>query len=602
MRGLLKAKTSTAQSRDTLLMLRKSFALLSKRDKKIMLLISLIQLSLTVFDVLSIALIGIIVSLSLFGIQARELPSYLNEFIEAFGLVNVSFQMQIAILSIVAGILLVGKTLSSAVINKRILTFLEEKTAQVMSDVLRRVINQPFDYLKSRSPADIVYSLTRGVSAALSGVIGSASIVFAEVVLLAVIFCSLLFFDPFITIVSLLYFGTLGFVQSRKWNNLSEDSGSKSVRSLLLSETQILNTFALYRELWVKNASEIQVSNFLDTRMKLAKHEARLRFLPYVSKYSLEISLVVGALLLTASQFLQRDALGAISILSVFLAAATRISPSILRLQQGLISLRSSIGQSKITFRMIDSIKPRPKLDMDYVFAGEQLLEACSLILKDVTFKYQDSDQNVVNEISLRIEKGEFFSLAGPSGNGKSTLLDLMMGALQPSSGQIQINGLIPELFIKKFPYGIGYVAQESTFMNVSIRENLTLGVYDSVSDDEIWSVLEMVGLRDTVLSLPLKLETVVGERGQSLSTGQKQRLSFSRALITNPKILFLDEPTSSLDKDSELSIAQLIKSIKGQVTVVMIAHRLETIKDADTIAYIENGVITRQGKFSEIF
>lgn len=602
MRGLPKVKASLGKSQETLFVLRKSFALLSKRDQKIIILISLIQLGLTVLDVLSIALIGIIASLSLFGIQSRELPSFLSEFIEALGLVNVSFQMQIAILGIAAGILLIGKTLSSAVINKRILTFLETKTAHVMSEVLRKVINQPYDYLKSRSPADILFSLTRGISAAISGVIGSASVVFAEVVLLIVIFCSLLFFDPFITIISLLYFGTLGFAQSRNWNNLAETTGSKSVQSMLRSETQILNTFALYRELWIKNAGDAQVSTFLDTRLKLAKYEARLRFLPYVAKYSMEISLVVGAILLTASQFLQRDALGAISILAVFLAAATRISPSILRLQQGLISLRSSIGESENTFRMIDNIKSRPKLEMDYVSNKMQSQEACSLTLKDVTFRYQDSDQDVVNGISLRINKGEFFSLAGPSGNGKSTLLDLMMGALQPSSGQIQINGLIPELFIKQFSKDIGYVAQESTFINMSIRENLTLGVFETVSDDEIWSVLEMVGLKDTVLSFPLKLDTVVGERGQSLSTGQKQRLSFSRALITKPKLLFLDEPTSSLDKDSELNIAQLIKSIKGQVTIVMVAHRLETIKDADTIAYIENGVITRQGKFSEIF
>lgn len=602
MRGLPKVKASLGKSQETLFVLRKSFALLGKRDQKIIILISLIQLGLTVLDVLSIALIGIIASLSLFGIQSRELPSFLSEFIEALGLVNVSFQMQIAILGIAAGILLIGKTLSSAVINKRILTFLETKTAHVMSEVLGKVINQPYDYLKSRSPADILFSLTRGISAAISGVIGSASVVFAEVVLLLVIFCSLLFFDPFITIISLLYFGTLGFAQSRNWNNFAETTGSKSVQSMLRSETQILNTFALYRELWVKNAGETQVSNFLDTRLKLAKYEARLRFLPYVAKYSMEISLVVGAILLTASQFLQRDALGAISILAVFLAAATRISPSILRLQQGLISFRSSIGVSENTFRMIDSIKSRPKLDMDYVSNKMQSHEGCSLTLKDVTFKYQDSDQDVVNGISLKIDKGEFFSLAGPSGNGKSTLLDLMMGALQPSSGQIQINGLIPELFIKQFPSDIGYVAQESAFINMSIRENLTLGVFETVSEDEIWSVLEMVGLKDTVLSFPLKLDTVVGERGQSLSTGQKQRLSFSRALITKPKLLFLDEPTSSLDKDSEMNIAQLIKSIKGQVTIVMVAHRLETIKDADTIAYIENGVITRQGKFSEIF
>lgn len=586
----------------TFLIVRKASFLLSPRDRKVVLFISILQLALTLLDVLSIALIGVIASLSLFGIQSRELPSFLTSVINLLGLNSFTFQMQVAILGIVAGVLLVGKTLLSAIINQRIFRFLENRTARVMSDVLQKVINQPYDYLKHRSPPEILYSLTRGVSGLISGVIGSASVALGEAILLFSIFLGLFFFDPKITLVSVVYFGAISIAQSRKWNRFAEETKSASVQSLIKSETQILDSFSLYREMWVRNAIDTQVTKFFNTRSKLATHDAQLKFLPYIAKYSMESALVIGAILLMASQFLQRDALGAITVLSVFLAAATRVSPAILRLQQAVISLRLSIGESEKTLFMLDQIKPRYKLVLEECKFAEPLRAACSVELENVRFRYQDGEQDVINSISFKILSGGFYAIAGPSGNGKSTLLDLMLGALQPSSGKVLIDGIPPSLFIEQFPTGVGYVAQESNFINASIRENLQLGIPGHVSDEHLWEVLDLVGLKDVVLNLPENLDSIVGERGQSLSTGQKQRLSFSRALISNPKVLFLDEPTSALDQESELRIANLIQKLKGSVTIVMIAHRLETIKTADSIAFIENGRVTRQGKYTEIF
>lgn len=586
----------------TLLVVRKASYLLNVRDRRVMLFISILHLGLTVLDVLSIALIGIIASLSLFGIQSRELPDPLTKVIKVFGLDNFTFQMQVAILGIVVGVLLVGKTLLSATINRRIFQFLENRTARVMSEILEKVINQPYDYLKHRSPPEIIHSLTRGISGLISGVIGSASVAFGETILLVAIFLGLFLFDPIVTLISTLYFGTISFTQSRRWNQFAQDTKSASVQSLIQSESQILDSFSLYREMWVRNAMNTQVAKYFETRSKLAKYDAQLKFLPYVAKYSMESALVIGAILLMASQFFQRDALGAISILSVFLAAATRVSPAILRLQQAVINLRSSIGESEKTLLMLDQIRPRHSLSIEDVPLDNKSKNACTVELNNVRFRYQDGIHDVIKGVSFEIASGGFFAIAGPSGNGKSTLLDLMLGALQPTSGKILIDGIPPAQFIKQFPGAVGYVAQESNFINASIKENLLLGISTYISEEELWKVLDFVGLKETFDCLPDKLDSIVGERGQTLSTGQKQRLSFARALVSKPRILFLDEPTSALDRESELRIANLIGKLRGEVTVVMIAHRLETIKTADLITLIENGLVKRQGNYFDVF
>jgi ABC-type multidrug transport system fused ATPase/permease subunit len=188
-------------------------------------------------------------------------------------------------------------------------------------------------------------------------------------------------------------------------------------------------------------------------------------------------------------------------------------------------------------------------------------------------------------------------AIVGPSVNGKSTLVDLIMGAILPTKGSVLIDGKEPKSFINLYPGSIGYVAQESVFTNTSVKSNLLLGVDESKIDDmEIWNTLSKVGLVDVINSLEKGLNSPIGERGLMLSVGQRQRLSIARALITKPKILLFDEPTSSLDAYSEELISNLINSLKGDSTIIVIAHRLKTIREADLVVVMKNGRIVQSG------
>jgi ABC-type multidrug transport system fused ATPase/permease subunit len=222
--------------------------------------------------------------------------------------------------------------------------------------------------------------------------------------------------------------------------------------------------------------------------------------------------------------------------------------------------------------------------------------------LDRVSFKYPNAEKELFDEISLSIPEGSFVGLVGSSGAGKTTLVDLMLGILDPSGGKVMISGLSPKDAVARYPGAIAYLPQDVVVVNGSIRRNVTLGFPEkSIPDDLIWSALEIAHLSDFVKKLPEQLESPVGDRGTKLSGGQKQRLGIARAMITRPKILVLDEATSALDGELETNIGDAIQRMRGEVTIVMIAHRLSTIRNCDVIFHFTDGKLTGKGTFEEL-
>lgn len=583
-------------------LIREALNLLPLKDQRKLFLIVLVQIGLAFLDLISITLIGITASLSLIGIQSGNYPDLVERVLTFLQLSDLSFQHQVAVLATISGATLILKTALSALLTQKIVFFLNLRTALVTSTLTSRILNQPYDYIKSRNPAELLYSLTRGVVNLMTGVLGSASLIIVESCLLILVAIGAFFFDPVLTIFALVFFALIGLVQSRFLNAKAEYSQSESTRELIESETRILESLNLYRELHLRDARAKSINLLIGSRRKMAKLSARVQFMPYVAKYIMETSLVVGALLLAGTQFLLKDAVSAFTTLSVFLVAATRVSPSILRLQQGMIIFRARTGDSKKTLELIGELR--------YAVTGVGSIQVDSNLgqpngrieLKDVSFTYQGNSERDIKKIDLLVHPGKLVALIGPSGGGKSTLIDLLMGALIPSSGTVLIDDIPAKEFIKRFPGKIGFVAQESYFSNSSVRENLVIGLDEvSLTDFDYWKLLSRVGLEEDIRALPDGIQSLVGERGSKLSVGQRQRLSLARALVTDPKVLLLDEPTSALDHASEDLITKILNDLKGEKTIVVVAHRLETVKSADLVVFVRKGAIEGTGSFEEM-
>ena len=216
--------------------------------------------------------------------------------------------------------------------------------------------------------------------------------------------------------------------------------------------------------------------------------------------------------------------------------------------------------------------------------------------------KLHDGEDAVIKELSLDIEPGEWVAVVGPSGSGKTTLIDLILGILKPTHGQVSISNVDPELAISFWPGSVTYVPQDSFINNGTIEQNVALGKeITDIDRDQVTECLSLVGLSDLVSKSSKGLKTEVGELGSKLSGGQRQRLGVARAFYPKPKLLILDEATSSLDNLSERLIINCLNSIRGKVTVISIAHRLSTVINSDKVIYIDQGKILASGSFNEV-
>ena len=218
--------------------------------------------------------------------------------------------------------------------------------------------------------------------------------------------------------------------------------------------------------------------------------------------------------------------------------------------------------------------------------------------VNNLNFSYPDSNYETISDVSLEIHEGEMIAIVGPSGSGKSTLIDLILGILKPKSGNVLISGIKPSEAIKDWPGAIGYVPQVVNLLNASVKSNLEIGYpTDVIPSERIELALSNAHLSEEAI----RSNSDIGEHGSKLSGGQRQRVGIARALLMNPRILILDEATSSLDSKTENDITNTLANMKGKVSLLVVAHRLSTVKSADRIIYLEKGKVIATGNFEEL-
>jgi ABC-type bacteriocin/lantibiotic exporter with double-glycine peptidase domain len=369
------------------------------------------------------------------------------------------------------------------------------------------------------------------------------------------------------------------------------------------SNQKILETISSFRELSTKGGKEFFANQISRQRFQMASFDAELKFLPNISKYATELTVVIGITVIAAIQFSRSDINHAIAVLSVFIAASTRIAPAVMRLQQSAITVKSYLASSKPTLDLAEMLNDAEKLrTIETLISTSHPGFTPHVKVKNLMFRFPEDNFNLIDDLSLSIEPGTFTAFVGPSGGGKSTLIDLMLGVILPNDGLIEISYKSIMDSIRNWPGAIGYVPQEVFISNASIKENVCLGFDPSKIDEKlIWEALDQAELLDFVDSLEGKLDFLIADNGSNMSGGQRQRLGIARALVTKPKLLILDEATSSLDADTEKRIVDSISSLKGKTTVVIVAHRLSTVRFADTIYYIDKGTIKGKGNFNQV-
>ena len=580
--------------------------LVSQADRIKLFLVSLIQILLAFLDLIGVAFFGLIGSVTVAAISSTKVAGRTESVINFIGLENYTSQVQVAILGSLAAVLMIIKTFASLYFNKKIIFFLSRRSAIMSANLTSNLFKKSFTEIKHQGSQKLIYSLTTGVDRITVGVLATSVALIADFALLTVLLVGLLFVNPVMTLILL---GALSLVATALYLALKNKNKKLRVleaRHAISSSNKIFEAIGSYRELLLRGKRHFFAEGIGVARMSQADANANSTYLININKYILEASVLLITLLIAGIQFLLSNALRSVATLTLFFAAISRIAPAVFRIQQNLLNIKGSLGGAKPTLDLINSLQlsvNRSSSEHEVVtvpithdgFTG-------AVDVKNLCFKYPGGEKNAVQDINVQLNSGKYIAVVGPSGAGKSTFVDLLLGLHHPSSGSVRISGLDAIDAIERWPGAIGYVPQEIQLVSGSIVDNVLLGFKDnSENRKHVVNALKRAELNEYLSSNEVISDLNIGDEGGKLSGGQRQRIGIARALLTNPKILVMDEATSSLDAQTEDNIAKAVNRAKENSLVIVVAHRLATVRRADLVIYLENGAIKAQGSFDEV-
>ena len=554
------------------------------------------QFFVAILDLAGVAVIGILGALSVSSVGSKPLGTRLNMILEVLNIDQLTIQKQVFVLAIIAVGFLLTRTFLSIYLSKKILLFLSRRGAAISSNLVSRLLGRPLAFIQARSAQENIFILTRGVEIITIQVLAMSLVLVSDIALLFILFTGLLILDPITALSMIIFFSLIGFIFYWQFNIKASKLGLDSSYLGITSNDKIAEVIGSYRESVVHNRRHYYSKQVREIRFKLATVTAELSFMPLFTKYILETAVVILAMLISLIQFVTNDATQAAATLAIFLTAGSRIAPAVIRIQQTLLGIRVGAYAAKPTINLIEKLaSDSPLIETDDILQTDHKNFSAEVFIKNITIEYQQTMVVAIKNINLNIEKGSFIAIVGSTGSGKTTLVDTILGIIQPTEGSVSISGETPLDAIRIWPGAMSYVPQQIHISKGTVLENIALGY--PINSDASSLALESLKLAE----LNLDLEYQVGENGSNLSGGQRQRLGIARALFTKPKLLILDEATSALDAEIESSISKTIFAMKKNVTVITIAHRLSTIRGADKVVYLENGEIKATGSFEEV-
>ena len=463
---------------------------LPDKDLKKISLVIILQILMGLIDLLGVALIGVLGALAVSGVQSTAPGSKVELFLRLLNLDGLVFQTQAAILGTLAAVILISRTLISVIFTRKTLFFLSRRGAILTTNLVSKLLSEPLIRIQQNTSQDLVFALTNGVNAITLGILGTGVILISDLSLLLVMGIGLFAFDPVVAFISATAFSSIAILIYKMMHSRAENLGKEEAEVAIKSNEMIIEVLASYRESVVRNRRDYYAREIGKLRWRNSTVLAELAFMPNISKYVIESTVVISALAISAAQFVMQDAAQAIATLAVFLAAGTRVAPAILRVQQGALQIKSSLGSAAPTLKIIDLLKDSiPLLEVadtvDVIHEGF----VPKVKISNVYLRYPGKTDYALKNVSIDITPGTTVAIVGPSGGGKTSLVDVILGVIKPTSGEVLISGHQPMEAISVWPGAIGYVPQDVVLVTGTVRQNVALGFCARLHADGIFVV-----------------------------------------------------------------------------------------------------------------
>ena len=581
-----------------------SWSLLTRTEKSLFAVRTFLRFMLIGLDLVAVGLMGVLGALTATGLSGQSF--------QLFGLTlpEPTATNVIALVAVVAGLFILKGGL--AIIFARWTgIFLAEVEIKNSAKVARFLFSGSLQRMRNYSRAEINFLVGQSIQATFSGVLGAMTTLLIEGVLFVSIFVLFVAVDPVAALVIAGYFAGLVYLLQATTAKKYLQSGRNIQRGAVDAGSSILEMVDGFREIAVLSKQDFFLSRYIEAKKLSARTGVTVQILKSLPRYIAESGLILGALGFLAWQ-LSRGSLGeGLLALGIFLAGSFRMMGALLPLQQIWNQMRISQRWVAAAQEVLGQLRDTPELLDAGIYAPTQLSSAPSVVnsraglaveLRDVSFRHLGAPSQTIDSVSLTAPAGSFVAIVGPSGAGKTTLVDLILGLYRPDSGSVTVDGIDPEVLRSEHPGLLSYVPQKPGLVTGSVAENVALGMDSTEWDEEaIWHALEGAQLASHIRTLDDGIHSNLGSHSDSLSGGQIQRLGLARALYTKPNLIVLDEATSALDAATEASIGASIRQLSADTTVIVIAHRLSTIQHADSVHVMENGCIIDSGSFREI-
>lgn len=479
--------------------------------------------------------------------------------------------------------------------------------------VARYLFSGTLERMRTYSRTQIQWVINTSTNAAFSGILGSITTIIVEVSLFFGILVIFFVVDPLATMGVLLYFAILLFVLQRTTARRYVESGKNIQSSSIDTGNSVLEMVDSFREIAVLARQDYFLTQFGEAKKLSVRTGLSLQILKSLPRYIAEIGITIGVFLFLIWQLSRGSLAEGLIAVGIFSAGSFRMMGALLPLQQLWNDLRVSQEWVIMAQNILLKIKDDPELIDPNPYSKASKVERAqrpdtagqsglAISARDLSFSYGDPQDLTIKKVSLDIPAGAFAAVVGPSGAGKTTLVDLLLGLHDPSSGEIRVDGEDPRVLREQGLGLVSYVPQRPGLVSGSIARNVALGVADDeVDEDRVREALMKAQLLEFVEGLSGGIHSPLGTHADSLSGGQAQRLGLARALYSGPKLIVLDEATSALDAATEASISSSIRSLGVETTVVVIAHRLSTVQHADVVHVMDDGNLIASGSFAEV-
>jgi ATP-binding cassette subfamily C protein len=574
--------------------LKQSLSYLDNRDKVKLWVAILGQIFLALVDMAGAAGLGFLGVIAAASVTNTDLPKIVHRIQEFLNISDYPETKQITIVGSIVVLIFVGKTLGSLYLNRRILVFLAARQVRIAGEIFSKVLKGDYLSIAGYSRQGLVQAVTDSLNVSLIGILGNFMLAISEIILLAFLFVLLAVVYPAMALLTFITFGTLAYVTQSQIGKRTREFNTEYSRAAVASKTHLMDSLSVLPEIKVSGRYSFFINKFIVDRTRAAEAYINSLWLSQVPKFVLEIGLVFAGMVVYLFTQITSSPADAIGRIIVFLAVSGRLVPSLLRLQSEVISIHANIGVAEPINILRDKLKSMSKANPNEFLkdiaasSGMPVRDAFQINFEKVSFTYRDG--------GLRFEFGDFsiarghaVAVIGKSGVGKTTLVQLMMGLVEPTTGSVKLNEKSPRAWTESEFGAVSYLPQAIEIVSGNMEENIALGIpTELIDEDKLKLALEIAALDKWVKTLPLGVKTSIGEKGFNFSGGQLQRIGIARAVYDEPKLIILDEPTSSLDDETEEAFLKMISHLRGKTTIVIITHKLKMISHVDEVLLLE--------------